>query len=78
MHDECNVYERMCYLHMYGPCLTHAGLRCEVRGLGYDSIILAQLRYEHEFDARQRSGDILSQVVADLNEASPLLPRPTF
>ena len=46
------VYERMRCLHVYASCLTHDGLRSEVRGLGYDKIILAQLRYEHENDAR--------------------------
>lgn len=31
---------------------AHDGLRCEVRGPGYDEVILAQLLYEHENDAQ--------------------------
>ena len=56
---------------------AHDELRTEMRGLGCDEIILAQSRYEHENEARPRRGDFFSQVVADLDEASPLLPRPT-
>ena len=58
MHDEFYVYEQVCYLHMYGSCLTHDGLRSEVcEGWAVIGFILTQLQYEHVNDARERSGD---------------------
>ena len=47
----------------------HDGLRTEVRGPGYDRIILAQLWYEHETMLDKARGDFLSQVVASLDKS---------
>ena len=44
---------------------AHDGLRSDVRDPGSNSIILAQLWYEHEYYARKtREVNFLSQVVA--------------
>ncbi len=52
-------------------------LRSEGRGFGFGLADLAQLWYEYKSNARQMRGDILSQVVANVNEPSLPLPTPT-